>query len=113
MISSFVLLTLKERLLSWHQVASSDLLPIGCLIVVGNQTYHCCVVSKLNVGVGVVFGHAVVGEQGVQEGTKYTHLRGPSVKDQRVGAYSYHLRAHQEVQDPVAGEGEFSPRGLS
>ena len=30
----------------------SDLLPIGCLIVVGDQTYHCCVVSKLNEGVG-------------------------------------------------------------
>jgi hypothetical protein len=42
----------------------SDLLPIGCLIVVGNQAYHCCVVSKLN-GVGVVFGHAVMGDQGV------------------------------------------------
>jgi hypothetical protein len=59
------------------------------------------VVSKLNNGVGVVFGHAVVGEQGIQEGTKYTPLRGPSVKDQhgrRVVAYSYHLgAARQEV----------------
>ena len=26
----------------------SDILPIGCLIVVGDQAYHCCVVSKLN-----------------------------------------------------------------
>ena len=55
---------------------------------------------------GVVFGHAVVGEEGVQEGTKYTTLRDPSVKDQRgrhVVAYSYHLEmAHQDVQDPVA-----------
>ena len=40
------------------------------------------VVSKHNDGVGVVFGHAVVDEQGIQEGTKYTPLRGPSVKDQ-------------------------------
>ena len=39
----------------------SDLFPIGCLIVVGD----CCVVSKLNDGVGDVFGQAVVGEQGV------------------------------------------------
>ena len=38
----------------------SDLLPIGCLIVVGDQAYHCCVVSKLNVGVGVVPGRAVL-----------------------------------------------------
>ena len=57
----------------------SDLLPIGCLIVVGDQA---TVVSSANDGVGVVFGHAVVGEQGVQEGTKYTPMRGPSVKDQ-------------------------------
>jgi hypothetical protein len=42
----------------------SDLLPIGCLIVVGDQAYHGCVISKLNDGV------TVVGEQGVQEGTK-------------------------------------------
>jgi hypothetical protein len=48
----------------------SDLIPIGCLIVVGDQAYHHCVVSKLNGGVGVVLGHAVVSEQGVQEGTK-------------------------------------------
>ena len=40
------------------------------------------VVRKLN-DVGVVFGHAVVDEQVVQEGTKYTTLRGPSVEDQR------------------------------
>ena len=46
----------------------SDLHPIGCLIVVGEQAYHCCVISKLTDGVGVVFGHAVVGEQGIQEG---------------------------------------------
>ena len=50
----------------------SDLLPIGCLIIVGDQAYHCGVVSKLNDGVGVVFGHAVTGKQGVQEGTS-TH----------------------------------------
>ena len=37
----------------------SDLL--GCLIVVGDQAYHCCVDCKLNDGVGVVPGHAVMG----------------------------------------------------
>jgi hypothetical protein len=46
--------------------------------------HYCCVVSKCNDGVGVVLGHAIVGEQGVQEGTKYTPLRGRSVKDQHV-----------------------------
>ena len=28
----------------------SDLLPIDCLIVVGDQAYNCCLVSKLNGG---------------------------------------------------------------
>jgi hypothetical protein len=32
----------------------SALLPIGCHIVVGDQAYHCCVIGKLNDGVGVV-----------------------------------------------------------
>ena len=44
----------------------SDLLPIGCLIVVGDQAYHCCVNGKLNDAVGVMLGYAVMGEQGVQ-----------------------------------------------
>ena len=30
----------------------SDLLPIGGLIIVSDQAYHCCVVSKLKDGVG-------------------------------------------------------------
>ena len=64
-----------------------------------------CVVSKLNYGVG----HRVVGEQGIQVGTRNTPLRGLSVKDQhgrRVVAYSFHLgAARQEVQDPVAEGG--------
>jgi hypothetical protein len=58
----------------------SDLLPIGCLIAVGDQAYHCCVVRKLNDGVGVMFGHTVVGEQGVQEGTKHAPLRAPVLR---------------------------------
>jgi hypothetical protein len=42
-----------------------------------------------------------VGEQGIQEGTKYTPLRGI-----RVVAYYYYLGiACQEVQDPVAEGG--------
>jgi type II secretory pathway component PulC len=53
--------------------------------------------------------HVVMSEQGVQERTKYTPLRGPSVEDQHgrhVVVYPYHLvAAHQEVQDPVAEGG--------
>ena len=64
------------------------------------------VIGKLNDGVGVVPGRAVMSEQGVQEGTEHAPLRGPHVEDQRGGCvvpYPYHLgAAHQEVQDPVA-----------
>ena len=52
----------------------SDLLPIGCLIVV---------ISKLNDGVGVVPGSAVMSEQGVQEGAEPAPRRGPRGKDKR------------------------------
>ena len=87
----------------------SDLLHIGCLIVVGDQVYHCCVISKLNDGVGVVPGHAVMSEQEVQEGTEHAPLRGPGVEDQRGGCvnYLYHQgAARQEVQDAVAERGD-------
>ena len=84
-------------------------LPIGCLIVVSDQAYHICIVSKLNDDVGVKRGHAVMGEQGVQEGTTHAPLRGPRVEDQRgrsVATYPYNLgMARQEVQDPVAEGG--------
>ena len=58
----------------------SDLLPIDCLFVVGEQAYHCWVIGKLNDGVGVMLGCAVMGEQGVQEGPEYPPLRGPVVR---------------------------------
>ena len=63
----------------------SDLLPVGCLIVVSHQAYHRCVFGKLNDGVGVLRSHAVVGEQEVQEGSKYAPLRGPRVEGQHGG----------------------------
>jgi hypothetical protein len=87
-------------------------LPIGCLVVVGDQAYHCCVVGILNDSVGGVPGHAVVmSEQGVQEGAEHAPLRGlcaedQTAEDQRGGCvvtYPYHLgAARQEVQDSVA-----------
>ena len=44
-ISSFVLLMLSENVFSWHH---PYLLPVGCLIVVGNQAFYCCVVCKID-----------------------------------------------------------------
>ena len=32
----------------------SELLPIGCLIIIGDQAYHRLVVGKLNDGVGIL-----------------------------------------------------------
>ena len=57
----------------------------------------------------VVLSHAVMSEQGVQEGTEHAPLRGPRVADQRGRCgvtYPYHLGAAcQEFQDPVAEGG--------
>ena len=61
----------------------SDLLPKCCLVVFGDQAYHCCVIGKLNDGFGDVPGRAVMSEQGVQEGTEHAPLRCPRVEDQR------------------------------
>ena len=33
---------------------SAYLLPVGCLVVVGNHASYCCVVSELDDGVGTV-----------------------------------------------------------
>jgi hypothetical protein len=56
-----------------------------------------------------VYGYAVMGEQGVQEGAQNAPLWGPSVEDHRSGdvvTYLHHLgAARQEVQDPVAQGG--------
>ena len=84
----------------------SDFLPIGCLVIVGYHAYHCCVISKLNDGVGVVPGRAVMTEQGLQEGTVHASPKRPLVEDQRGGwvvTYTFHLgEARQDVHDLVA-----------
>ena len=71
---------------------------------------------KLTDGVGVVPGHAVVGEQGVQEGTEHAPLGSSSVEDQRGGCvvtYPCHQgrpvrKSRIQLQREV-----FSPRVLS
>ena len=64
---------------------------------------------KFPVGQKYIYTHAVVGEQGVQEGTKHAPLWSSSVEGKRgrcVATYPHHLgAAHQEVQDPVAEGG--------
>ena len=54
-------------------------------------------------------GHAVMGEQRVQEGAEHAPVWGPSVEDQQSGGVVSYLHplgaAHQDVQDPVAEGG--------
>jgi hypothetical protein len=59
---------------------SAFLLSVGCLVVVGNQAYYWHVISELDDR--VVCCQAVVGIQGVQEGTEEASLWGPCVEDQ-------------------------------
>ena len=63
-----------------------------------------------------MLGHAVVGEQGVQEGTKHSPLRGSCVEDQRgrcVVAYPYHLGAALRKSRIQLQREVFSPWVLS
>ena len=56
-----------------------------------------------------MYGHAVMGEHGVQERAENAPLWGPSFEDQRGGdvvSYPHHMGAsRQKVQDPVAQGG--------
>ena len=69
-----------------------------------------CVIGKVNIGVGVMPGRAVMSEQGVQEGTEQAPLRGSCVEDQCSGCviYPYHPGGGIQLQMEV-----FSPRVLS
>lgn len=47
------------------------LLPLGrFLIVVSDEAYHHCYISKLHQLVGAMFGRAVTGIEGVQQGAE-------------------------------------------
>ncbi len=84
----------------------THLLSVGCLIIVGDQAYHRCVIGKFYDDVGAVCGCTVVCVQGVKEWAEDAALRSTSVADQGrsgVAAHSDHLTsACQGVQDPVA-----------
>ena len=95
------MITLREIVVLAPHGQVSDLLPIGCLVVVGYQAYNCFVIGKLNDGIGVMPGCAVMSEQGVQDETEQAPMMGTRVQDGVT--YLYHLgAARQEVQDPVA-----------
>ena len=54
-----------------------DLLPVVGLIVLGDETHQSCVVRKLHHVIGAVGCCAVVSQQGEEQGTEHTALRGP------------------------------------
>ncbi len=60
----------------------THLLSVGRLIVVGDQAYHRCVISKFDDDIGAVCSCTVMCVQGVQEWAEDTTLRCTSVEDQ-------------------------------
>ncbi len=58
------------------------LLFVGRLIIVSDQAYHRCVVSKFDDDVGTVCSCTVVCVQGVQKWAEDAALRSTSVEDQ-------------------------------
>ncbi len=61
----------------------THLLSVGRLIVVGDQAYHRCVISKFDDDVGAVCSCTVVCVQGVKEWAEYAALQSTSVEGQR------------------------------
>ena len=86
-----------------------DLLPVVGLIVLGDETHQSCVVRKLHHVIGAVGCCAVVSQQGVEQGTEHTALRGPCAEcdaARDVVADSYCLGSLTEkVQHPIAKGG--------
>ena len=60
-------------------------------------------------------GHAVMGEQGVQEGAEHVPLRGPSVECQRGGdavSYLHHQVAAREKSQDLTAQGGVEDQGI-
>ncbi len=75
--TSFVFSTLRDRLLAPHHSAScATFLSVVRFIVVADETYHCCVISKLDDVVGAELGSAVVGQQREEQRAEHTALWG-------------------------------------
>ncbi len=59
----------------------THLLSVGCLIVVSDEAYHRCVISKFDNDVGAVCGCTVICVQGVKEWAEDVALRSTSIED--------------------------------
>ncbi len=60
----------------------THLLSVGRIIVVSDQAYHRCDISKLDNDIGAVCSCTVMCVQGVQEWAEDAALRSTSVEDQ-------------------------------
>ncbi len=100
-----VLLTFRERQLSWHHDVSLYLSQVCGLIIVVNEAQNHSIISKFNDRNGAVRGHAFVGVERVEQGAQDTALWGSCVQGDGVGgelADFHHLRsAGEEILNPV------------
>ncbi len=76
--TSFVLLTLRDRLfVPHHSTICATFLSVVRFIVVADEAYHSCVISKLDDVVGAELGNAVLSQQR-EERAEHTALWGTS-----------------------------------
>ena len=69
------LLSLEQQVVAVAPLSQTiHLLPVGGLIVVFDEADHRGVVCKLNDGIGTIDRFAVMGEEGVEEGTHHPAL---------------------------------------
>ncbi len=75
--TSFVLPTLRDRLLAPHHSAScATFFSVVRFIIVSDEAYHSCFISKLDDVVGAGLGSAVVSQQREEQRAEHTALWG-------------------------------------
>ena len=76
--------------------SSSSPLSLHLVSVVRDEPHYCGVIGKFKEGVAVVRGGAVMGVEGIEQGTQHAALRGASADAEGrgcMGAQSYPLSA--------------------
>ncbi len=76
-VRSSVMCTPRNLLLpTLSTVELCHFLSVVCFIVVADEPYHCCVISKLDDVVGAELGSAVMGQQREEQRAEHTALWG-------------------------------------
>lgn len=85
------------------------LLSLRQLLIVLDETHHCCVIRVLNDVVGGGASATVMGHQGEEERAQHTALRGAGAQSDGVGGVASHPYrlgpVGEKVQNPVAHGG--------